>query len=300
MSEYKMLNIKGKLITLERPVVMGILNVTPDSFYAGSRRQGDDAVVERIETILAEGGDWIDIGGYSTRPDAPKVAPEEEWRRLEPALDILAKKYARVPVSVDTFRADLAKRAVQDYGVAMMNDISGGALDADMFATVAALQVPYILTHFENASDVLHPNQNISDAKTPNQNASDVLPSNPDFNRMLEDVMLYFAEKLQCLRALGVNDVIIDPGFGFGKTLEQNYALMRSLKNFTLLFDCPLMVGVSRKSMIYNLLECTADESLMGTSVLNAYSLLHGADILRVHDVKAAVEVVKLVDKLKC
>ena len=300
MSEVKMLNIKGKLITLERPVVMGILNVTPDSFYAGSRRHGEDAVVERIETILYEGGDWIDIGGYSTRPNAPEVSTEEEWRRLEPAFDILAKKYGGIPVSVDTFRAEIARRAVQNYGVAMINDISGGALDTGMFTTVAALQVPYILTHFQRASQEKPQNQGKCNTLQQNQGESDILSPNPDFNRLLEAVMLYFAKKIQCLRSLGVNDVMIDPGFGFGKTLEQNYVLMRSLKNFTLLFDSPLLVGVSRKSMIYNLLGCTADESLNGTTVLNAYSLLHGADILRVHDVKAAVEVVKLVDKLKC
>jgi len=280
MLKYKMLNIKGKLVSLERPVVMGILNVTPDSFYADSRRQSEDAITERIETIISEGGALIDIGGYSTRPDAADVTPEEEWRRLEPALNILAKKYAGIPASVDTFRADIAKRAVKDFGVAMINDISGGALDDNMFATVAALNVPYILTHFLYTSD------------TRQQYANNELN--------LEEVMMYFAEKLQILRSLGVNDVIIDPGFGFGKTLEQNYQLMRSLKNFTILFDCPLMVGVSRKRMIYNILECTIDESLNGTTVLNTYSLLNGADLLRVHDVRAAVEAVKLVDKLKC
>jgi len=280
MMKYKTLNIKGKLFSLERPVVMGILNVTPDSFYPKSRQQSDDAVVERIETIISEGGALIDVGGYSTRPDATEVTPEEEWRRLEPALILLQKKYAEMPASIDTFRADLAERAVKEYGVAMINDVSGGAKDDNMFETVAAFNVPYILTHYRYTSDTMR--------------------QYTDNELSLEDVMLYFAEKLQTLRSLGVNDVILDPGFGFNKTLEQNYALMRSLQNFNILFDCPLMVGVSRKSMIYNVLNCSAEDSLNGTTVLNTYSLLSGADILRVHDVKAAVEVVKLVDQLKC
>ena len=264
----KLINIKEKLFSFERPVVMGIMNVTPDSFYVGSRQQNESDISRRIETIIAEGGVMIDVGGYSTRPGAAAVSMEEEWRRLEPALNILMKNYADIPVSIDTFRAVPAKRAVEDYGVSLINDISGGSMDEKMFDTVAEINVPYILTHFHD-------------------------------RHMMEDVILYFAEKLQKLRHLGVNDVILDPGFGFGKTCIQNYELMRNLNRFSLLFDCPLLVGVSRKSMIYELLDCTVAESLNGTTVLNTYSLLNGADILRVHDVKEAVEIVKLVEKLK-
>jgi dihydropteroate synthase len=276
----KFLNIKGKLMSLEKPIVMGILNVTPDSFFAESRQQNETAVIERIETIIAEGGAIVDVGGYSTRPDAAEVNPDEEWRRIEPVLNILKADYSEIPVPVDTFRADIAKRAVKEYGVSMINDISGGAMDEKMFGTVAELNVPYVLMHIRGTPQTMQ--------------------QHTDYNLFQEDVMLYFAEKLRTLRLLGVNDVILDPGFGFSKTLEQNYELMRYLPDFARLFDCPLMVGVSRKRMIYNLLGCTADESLNGTTVLNTYSLLHGADILRVHDVRAAVEAVKLVDKLKC
>ncbi len=265
-----MLNIKGKLWSLEQPAVMGILNVTPDSFYAESRQTGLSAIFKRIETIIAEGGAIIDVGGYSTRPDAVPVSPEVEWQRIEPALTVLRAKYPETPVSIDTFRAGLAKRAVEDFGVAMINDISGGTLDDSMFETVAALNVPYVLTHFR---------------QTP------LIKEKP----FPEDVFLHFTAKLHNLRQLGVNDVILDPGFGFGKTIEQNYALMRHLDKFSILFDCPLLVGISRKSMVCNLLNCTVEESLNGTTVLNTYSLLNGANILRVHDVKAALEAIKLV-----
>ena len=272
----RLLNIKGQLLSLEKPVVMGILNVTPDSFFTGSRKQNEAAITGRIEEILSEGGAIIDIGGCSSRPGADVVTPEEEWNRLKPALEITAKKFPEMPVSVDTFRADIAKRAIMEYGVAIINDISGGSFDENMFTTVAALHVPYVLTHFRETPQTLQQS-----------------------DRLQEEVMMYFAEKLQTLRRIGVNDVILDPGFGFGKTPEQNYELMRGLKNFSIFFECPLLVGISRKSMIYNLLNCTPDESLNGTTVLNTFSLLNGVDILRVHDVKAAVEAVKLIDKIK-
>ena len=275
----RLLNMKGKLFSLERPVVMGILNVTPDSFFDGSRQQNESEIRKRIETMISEGAGIIDVGGYSSRPGAVEITAEEEWSRLEPALNILMKDYTAMPASIDTFRADLAKRAVIDCGVSMINDISGGAMDGKMFETVAELNVPYVLMHMQGTPQTMH--------------------QCTDYERFPEDVMLYFAEKLQDLRRLGVNDVILDPGFGFSKTLEQNYELMRNLNQFSLFFDCPLMVGVSRKSMIYNLLNCIAKDSLNGTAVLNTYALLNGADILRVHDVKEAVEVVRLVEKLK-
>ena len=274
----KMLNIKGNLVSLDTPVVMGILNVTPDSFYAASRQRGEADIERRIETILSEGGAWIDVGGYSSRPDAEDVSPEEEMRRLEPALRLLRDRYPEVPVSLDTFRAEVARWGVEEYGVALINDISGGELDEAMFRTVAGLRVPYLLMHMRG---------------TPR-----TMQRHTDYADLMEEVMLYFARKVRELRLLGVNDIILDPGFGFSKTLEQNYRLMRHLEEFAV-FELPLLVGVSRKSMIYRLLDATPEESLNGTTVLNTFALLHGADILRVHDVRQAVEAVRIVRQLK-
>ncbi|HIX86428.1 MAG TPA: dihydropteroate synthase [Candidatus Parabacteroides intestinigallinarum] len=274
----KMLNIKGNLVSLDTPVVMGILNVTPDSFYAASRQRGEADIERRIETILSEGGAWIDVGGYSSRPDAEDVSPEEEMRRLEPALRLLRDRYPEVPVSLDTFRAEVARWGVEEYGVALINDISGGELDEAMFRTVAGLRVPYLLMHMRG---------------TPR-----TMQRHTDYADLMEEVMLYFARKVRELRLLGVNDIILDPGFGFSKTLEQNYRLMHHLEEFAV-FELPLLVGVSRKSMIYRLLDATPEESLNGTTVLNTFALLHGADILRVHDVRQAVEAVRIVRQLK-
>jgi dihydropteroate synthase len=258
---------------------MGILNVTPDSFYAGSRQQNEAAVAKRIETIVAEGGGIVDVGGYSSRPDAAEVSVEEEWDRVEPVLKMLLRDYPGIPVSIDTFGADIARRAVEDYGVAIINDISGGNIDENMFETVAKLNVPYVLMHMRGVPQTMQ--------------------QYTDYHNLIEDIMLYFAEKVRILRLSGVNDIIIDPGFGFSKTLDQNYELMRYLNEFSTMFECPLLVGISRKKMIYDLLGCTADDSLNGTTALNTFALLHGADILRVHDVKAAVETVKIIYKLK-
>ncbi|MDR1116088.1 MAG: dihydropteroate synthase [Tannerella sp.] len=275
----KQLNIKGRLMVLDTPVVMGILNVTPDSFYAGSRQQNEAAVARRIEAIIAEGGGMVDVGGYSSRPDAADVSAGEEWSRVEPALKMLQCDYPGIAVSIDTFRADLARRAVEEYGVAVINDISGGSMDESMFETVARLNVPYVLMHMRGVPQTMQ--------------------QHTDYRNLIEDVMLYFAGKLRTLRLSGVNDVIIDPGFGFAKTLDQNYELMRYLNEFSTMLECPLLVGISRKSMIYGLLGGAADDSLNGTAVLNTFALLNGADLLRVHDVKAAVEAVKIITKLK-
>ena len=274
-----MLNIRGKLMSLDTPVVMGILNVTPDSFFAKSRKQDETAISTRIEDIISEGGAFIDVGGYSSRPDAADVTVEEEWERVEPALKMLRDEFSLIPVSIDTFRADIARRAVEEYGVAMINDISGGAIDGKMFETVADLNVPYVLMHMRGTPQTMR--------------------QYADYGDVVEDVMMYFAEKVRTLRLSGVNDIIIDPGFGFSKTLDQNYEIMRHLNEFSMMLECPVMVGISRKSMIYNLLDCTAEDSLNGTTVLNSFALFNGADILRVHDVKAAVEAVKIVCKLK-
>ena len=274
---YHTLNIKGILISLEKPLVMGILNITPDSFFADSRKQTEAAIEGRIQAILSEGGDIIDLGGYSTRPNAPEVSPEEEMSRLSLALKILSSHYPDVPLSVDTFRADIARRCVEEYGVAMINDISGGELDTTMFETVAQLRVPYIIMHMKGTPQTMQ--------------------QQTDYTDLMEEIMLYFANKIRQLHLLGVNDLIIDPGFGFSKTLEQNYTLMRHMYEFKDL-NHPLMVGISRKSMIYKTLGCTPNESLNGTTVLNTYALMNGANLLRVHDVKAAVEAVKLVNQL--
>lgn len=274
----KALNIKGTLTSLATPVVMGILNITPDSFYAGSRKQTEKEIEERIQAILDEGGSLIDIGGYSSRPDAADVSPEEETKRLFFALEILNAHYPDVTISVDTFRASVARSCVEEYGVAMINDISGGELDAEMFRTVAALHVPYIMMHMRG---------------TPR-----TMQQQTDYTHLMNDIMVYFAEKVRQLRLLGVNDIIIDPGFGFSKTVDQNYQLMSHLKEFSLL-ELPLLVGISRKSMIYKFLGGTPAESLNGTTVLNTFALLNGADILRVHDVKAAVEAVKIIKPLR-
>lgn len=272
----KTLNIRGTLLSLATPVVMGILNVTPDSFYADSRKQNETAIHERIQAILSEGGQIIDIGGYSSRPDAAEVSPEEEMERLAFALKILNTRYPEAVVSVDTFRAGVARRCVEEYGVAIINDISGGELDAAMFSTVADLNVPYIMMHMRGTPQTMQQHTGYTD--------------------MMEEIMLYFAAKVRKLRLLGVNDIILDPGFGFSKTVDQNYLLMNRLQEFGV-FDLPLLVGISRKSMIYRFLGGTPDDSLNGTTVLNTLALMNGADILRVHDVKAAVEAVKLVTK---
>lgn len=272
------INIKGELFSLDRPVVMGILNVTPDSFFAGSRKRTETEITTRIEEILAQGGDWIDIGGYSSRPDATPVTTDEEMRRLELGLEILRHDYPSVPVSVDTFRADVARCCVEKYGVAMINDISAGELDPEMFRTVADLQVPYIMMHMRGTPQTM--------------------ASLTDYTNLMDEIMLYFAEKVRQLRLMGVSDLILDPGFGFSKTLEQNYELMAHLREFGI-FDLPILVGISRKRMIYQLLGSTPEESLNGTTALHAYALLNGADILRVHDVKEAVEAVRIVQKIK-
>ena len=272
------INIKGELFSLDRPVVMGILNVTPDSFFAGSRKRTEAEIAMRIEEILAQGGDWIDIGGYSSRPDATPVTADEEMRRLELGLEILRHDYPSVPVSVDTFRADVARCCVEKYGVAIINDISAGELDPEMFRTVADLQVPYIMMHMRGTPQTM--------------------ASLTDYTDLMDEIMLYFAEKVRQLRLMGVSDLILDPGFGFSKTLEQNYELMAHLREFGI-FDLPILVGISRKRMIYQLLGGSPEESLNGTTALHAYALLNGADILRVHDVKEAVEAVRIVQKIK-
>lgn len=276
--KYKSLNIKGEILPLDEPAIMGILNVTPDSFFSGSRKETEKEIDERIQAILSEGGTMIDLGGYSSRPDAAVVDEEEEMKRLLTALERLTRHYPDTVISVDTFRSGIARRCVEDYGVAIVNDISGGSLDPAMFRTIAELQVPYVLMHMRGTP------------KTMQQQT--------DYADLTGEILHYFAARARELHLLGVNDVIIDPGFGFSKTLDQNYSLLSHLNDFAIL-ELPVLVGVSRKSMIYNFLKTTPEESLNGTSVLNTIALLNGADILRVHDVKAAKEAASLVLKYK-
>lgn len=270
--------MSGTLLDLSTPLVMGILNVTPDSFYAGSRKQTEADIHARIEQIVSQGGDIIDIGGYSSKPSAVDVSPEEEMQRLSVALNILVKEYAGIPVSVDTFRATIARRCVEQYGVSMINDIAAGEMDKAMFSTVADLGVPYCMMHMKGTPQTMQ--------------------QYTDYQDMMEEIMLYFSRKVNELRLLGVKDIVLDPGFGFSKTLDQNYDLMNHLEQFEI-FDLPILVGVSRKSMIYKLLNITPNESLNGTTVLHTAALLSGASILRVHDVTAAKETIKIVSKFK-
>ena len=253
------LNIRGQLVDLSQPQVMGILNATPDSFFAGSRQQTEDEVARRANEIVEQGGTMIDVGAYSTRPGHVEVSEAEEMERLRRALKVVRREQPNVVLSVDTFRADVARMVVEEYGADIINDVSEGE-DANMFRTVARLGVPYILMSVQ-----------------------------PD----LRTTLLAFAKKVQMLRDVGQKDIILDPGFGFGKTVEQNYRLMNEMEKL-LVLGLPLLVGISRKSMIFKLLGTTPDESLNGTTVLNTIALMKGVSILRVHDVKEAVECVRI------
>lgn len=277
MRKARYINANGKLLDLSTPCVMGILNATPDSFYAGSRMQTEAQIARRVEQMAQEGAGIMDVGAYSSRPGAADVSVKEEMERLRTALGVVRRLQPDAIVSVDTFRADVARMCVEEYGAAIINDISGGELDKDMFATVARLQVPYVLMHMQG---------------TPQD-----MQQRPHYDSLLEDVFLYFARKVQQLRDLGVKDIILDPGFGFGKTLEHNYELLAHLEDFRI-FELPLLAGVSRKSMIYRLLDATPAEALNGTTVVHSICLLKGADILRVHDVRQAVEAVKIIMKM--
>lgn len=273
----KYINVNGKLLDLSSPKVMGILNLTPDSFYAESRKQTEQDIRIRTRQIIEEGGSIIDVGAYSSRSKAEHITPDEEMRRLRNGLQIINSEYPDAIISVDTFRADVARMCVEEYGVAIINDIAAGEMDENMLQMIARLKVPYIMMHMQG---------------TP-QN----MQQNPHYENVVKEVMLYFATKIQQLRDLGAKDLIIDPGFGFGKTLEHNYELLKKLESFQL-FDLPLLVGVSRKSMIYKLLGGTSEDALNGTSIINTISLLKGANILRVHDVKAASEAVQIVNAM--
>lgn len=272
------INVNGQLMELQRPQVMGILNITPDSFYAGSRKQTEADILSRTRQILEEGASIIDIGAYSSRPNAEHISPDDEMQRLRTALHLINRDFPDAVISIDTFRADVARMCVEEYGAAIINDISAGQMDELMFTTIAQLGVPYIIMHMQG---------------TPQD-----MQTNPHYENLLKEVFFYFSEKAQKLRDLGVKDIILDPGFGFGKTLEHNYQLMNHLEEFSV-FELPLLVGISRKSMIYKLLGSTPEEALNGTSILNTIALLKGANLLRVHDVKAATEAIAIVQKMK-
>ena len=274
----KTININGTLIDFSTPRVMGIVNVTPDSFFSGSRSQGADKIVERCSQIISEGGTMIDVGAQSTSPSSRFLDAKEEAERLIPALKLIRQEFPDIILSVDTFYADVAKEAVEEYGVNIINDISGGQLDEQMFPVVAQLNVPYILMHMRGTPQTMQ--------------------QYTHYDSFIRDILYYFSERKAKLNHLGVNDVIIDPGFGFSKTTSQNYELMAYLKYFHI-FEEPVLVGISRKSMISKLLGITPEESLNGTSALNSVALLSGADILRVHDVKEAVECVKIIENVK-
>ena len=272
------INLRGRLVEIDRPWVMGIVNVTPDSFYSGSRATDELTLVDRVRQLIAEGADVLDIGACSTRPGSQSVDAQGEMERLQWALSIIRREAPGVILSVDTYRADVARRCVEDWGVDIINDISGGTLDDAMFKTVAQLHVPYVLMHMRGTPDTMS--------------------SLTDYDNVTADVLEWMARRIDDMRQMGVADIIADPGFGFAKTVEQNYELLARLEAFHAL-NAPLLVGVSRKRMIYTPLDCTADEALNGTTIVNTLALERGAHILRVHDVRAAVEAVKLVSLMR-
>ena len=271
------LNLKGELIDLSRPCVMGILNLTPDSFYENSRFGSVDDALQRVETCLNEGAAFIDIGAYSSRPGADDVSTEEEISRIVPVIEAINKRFPEAKLSIDTFRAKVAKESIE-AGAHLINDISGGTLDEELFETVAELNIPYILMHMKGNPQTMQ--------------------QNPVYKNIGLEVVDYFAEKISVLRKLGVKDIILDPGFGFAKTIAHNYQLLNQLEDLDV-FGLPVLAGFSRKSMIYKFLEITPEDALNGTTVLNTIALQKGASILRVHDVKAAVECIKLVEKMQ-
>lgn len=272
------LSIHGQLLSLHEPQVMGILNITPDSIYSDSRTEAEDDICRRLHQLMDEGADMIDVGAYSTRPGADDVSEEEEMERLRRGLRVVRREFPEVPVSVDTFRASVARMAVEEEGADIVNDISGGDMDRQMFRTVARLHVPYVLMHIQGVPRTM-------------QQA-------PHYDNVRREVMVHLAERVDLLHQMGVADVVVDPGFCFGKTLDHNYELMEHLEDFHEL-GCPLLVGISRKSMIYKLVGGTPQTALNGTTVLNTVALLKGAHILRVHDVAPAVEAKKMYLKLK-
>lgn len=266
------INCKGKLIDISSPIVMGIINVTPDSFYDGGKNNSVETAITQVRKHLEEGAIVIDIGGYSSRPGADEVTEQEELNRTIPVIEAVLIAFPGTIISIDTFRSNVAKKAIE-AGAAIINDISAGDLDDNMFTVVAEKQVPYILMHMQGTPETMQ--------------------DNPNYKNIIQEITYYLSEKINTLRKKGVNDIIIDPGFGFGKTLEHNYEILGKLNNLQLL-NVPVLVGISRKSMVHKLLEISPQESLNGTIAANIIALQNGANILRVHDVKEATECIKL------
>ena len=271
------INCKGKLVDLDTPKVMGILNITPDSFFDGGKFRSDSNILKQTEKMLSEGATFIDVGGYSSRPNAQHISEDEELRRVIPVVELLIKKIPEVLISIDTFRSNVATKCV-NIGACMINDISAGNMDVKMFTTVAKLQVPYIIMHMQGTPQTMQ--------------------KSPKHVDIVYEVTHYFSKKVNELHALNVNDIIVDVGFGFGKTPEQNYEL---LKNLSLLenLEVPILTGISRKSMLYKLLDITPAKALNATTVANTMALLNGTNILRVHDVKEAVEAIIIVNAIE-
>jgi dihydropteroate synthase len=272
------INAGGKLIDLSVPRVMGILNITPDSFYAGSRYNSEKEILTAATRMLLEGADILDVGAYSSRPGAKDISIEEESTRVLKAIKLINRELPDAVISIDTFRSQIAREAVLGCGALIINDISGGEADTNMFDTVGQLNVPYILMHMKG------------DPRT--------MQKKPVYDDIVADILKWFGERIYMLNSAGMKDIIIDPGFGFGKTIDNNYEMLRRLGDFSIT-GLPLLVGISRKSMIWKTLSITSEEALNGTTALNAIALTNGADILRVHDVKEAVQTVKLIDKLR-
>lgn len=274
----KFINAGGKLFDLTVPKVMGVLNITPDSFYSGSRVTDEKDIIRMAIKMTEEGADILDIGGYSSRPGATNISPEEERDRVLKAIEIVRRELPGAIISVDTFRADIAREAVSLHGAQIINDISGGEADSNMFTIVEKLNVPYIMMHMKGNPRTMQ--------------------KHPVYDDVVADILKWFGERIFRLQSAGVKDIIIDPGFGFGKTIEQNFEMLERLGDFSVA-GLPLLIGVSRKSMIWKTLDITPDEALNGTSVLNVVALMKGADILRVHDVGEAVQVVRLFNAIK-
>ena len=277
MYKPKYINAGGKLLDLSVPKVMGIINVTPDSFYAGSRFS-ESGIMAAAEKMIGEGADIIDIGSVSSRPGAAEISADEEEKRVLPTVKLIRKELPDAIISVDTYRARVAEKAVAEYGAHIINDISGGDADPEMFAVISKINVPYILMHMKGVPATM-------------QNA-------PVYHDVVSDILKYFGERIYKLRSAGVNDIIVDPGFGFGKTIEHNFELLQRLEDFAIT-GLPMLVGLSRKTMIWKTLNIAPDEALTGTVVLNTIALTKGADIIRVHDVKEAAQAVKLVCSMK-
>jgi len=275
-STNKTLNLHGRLVDLHTPKVMGILNITPDSFYSGSRYISEAEILTQAEKMIQEGATFIDVGGYSTRPGAAEITTEEELKRVTVAIRAISRNFPETFISIDTFRSEVARAAITE-GACMINDVSGGTLDAAMFETVARLKVPYILMHMRGTPQTM--------------------TQETAYNNLLKDIIDFFHQKIHVLHQLGISDIIIDPGFGFAKTVEQNFELLHNLNHFKILGK-PILAGLSRKSMIWRTLSTTPEEALNGTTSLNTIALLKGAGILRVHDVRAAVEAVTLTGKV--